>query len=168
MMPALMRFPAPSTQSCRSSNRPRAIQTRVMFRPSAYHAVRRLAPETTSPMYFNRTRPWGSVPFRACPIGNHHRLSTTVSPLTIGEPFHRAPSRNRRFYPPALKAAPSRRTPTCPRHFRGWPQSVHPPAPHLSAAAPSGSGSLTGYVRITRVIPKVHAASLQGFEPSDG
>jgi len=72
VMPALTRFSCPFdvTRPFRATI-PGFSNTRVMLRPSTYHAVRRLAPETTSLVSFNQARPWGSVPFRACPYGNH-------------------------------------------------------------------------------------------------
>lgn len=118
-MPALTRFFAPSTQPGRSSNHPRAIQTRVKLRPSAYHAVRRLAPEATSLVSFNQARPWGSVPFRACPNGNHRCLSAAVSPPAIGRRLDHAP-----FRPEGRFSNLSPRTPTYPRRFRSRPLSV--------------------------------------------
>jgi hypothetical protein len=48
-----------------SSHRSRAFHARVMLRPFAYHAIRRFAPESISPVSLNRVRSWGSVPFRA-------------------------------------------------------------------------------------------------------
>ena len=67
-----------------------------------------------------------------------------------------------------LKATLSPRTPTYPRRFRGWTRSVRRRSPHLSAVTIPGSGSSTGHSRTARAVPKNRAASLQGFEPSDG
>lgn len=147
-----------------SSNRSRIIQIRVLLRPSAYHAVRRFAPDTTSLVSFNQARPWGSVPFRALPVGNHRFLSETISPRAIGNRFNASLVR-----PEGLESNLSPRTPTYPSRLRGWPQSVRRRKRFLSKGASVGSGSSTGYLRFPRnVVRRFVTASLQGFEPSGG
>lgn len=134
-----------------------------MLRHSAYHAVRRLAPETTSLMSFNQARPWGSVPFRACPYGNHHRLSTAISPRAISEPVMRAP----------LSTLRSKKQPVSPDANLSTPLSQ--PA---SVGTPSNAFSYERRIFRFRFIDRVsaipahrpagHVASLQGFQPSAG
>jgi len=119
------------------------------------------------PDVFQSGASMGFGPFRACPFGNHHRLPTVISPPAISEPpFRRPPDHpampwvrkhlclpGRQLIPAAFAAGLGRYA--VRRHtFRQW--------------RPTGSGSSTGHPRTARAVPKDCAASLQGFEPSDG